>query len=79
LEKERLHYFLLSVDPEYRRQFENSNNNNYHRNLNFNQIPDYFPPSMRSNINSSTPWGSENSDNSENFFLKRKFFGQLYR
>jgi hypothetical protein len=28
LEKERWHYFLLNVDPEYRRQFENSSNNN---------------------------------------------------
>jgi len=57
LEKERLHQFLLSVDPVYRR---------YH--LNFNQIPYYFLARMRSNINSSTPWGSENSENSENFF-----------
>jgi hypothetical protein len=28
LEEKRLHQFLLNVDPEYRRQFENSSNNN---------------------------------------------------
>ena len=39
LEKERLHYFLLNVDPEYRRQFKrNYNNFNNHEEQNNNSI-----------------------------------------
>jgi hypothetical protein len=43
LEEERLHQFLLNVDPEYRRQFENSSNNNgnYGPSVDNNNINNY--------------------------------------
>jgi hypothetical protein len=62
LEKERLHYFLLNVDPEYRREFENSNSNsnNYRPQLRFRR------PQFRS-INFDPLFGTNNDRRHLNF------------